>query len=266
MIEKQKIIRRIDETHNGLSVDQLPDGTLEPLNINGVKGRISTINSSFLNIVGLADLEEESCEDVIRSVIERYTKENKSFQWLVGPTTKPKNISKYLIENGFKKVQELSTSGMLLDNMSISISVNEDFVIRKIEVNDYERNISLITESFGMGLTEDIARVIIALYMSQGENSNLYLAYTKGENKPVAFAVSVMDPDNDLVILLGAGTLPEYRGRGIYSSLVARRLNDSRKAGASAAIIHAMKTTSAPICRNLGFNTVCEMDSYIYNV
>ena len=84
-------------------------------------------------------------------------------------------------------------------------------------------------------------------------------------NKPVAFAASIMDKINDLVILLGAGTLPEYRGKGIYSSLVARRLEDAKNIGMHAAIIQAVKHTSAPICEKLGFRTVCEIDFYIYS-
>jgi GNAT superfamily N-acetyltransferase len=265
MTNMKKLIRRIDETCNGLNIDKLPDGTLKPLKINGVRGRISSINSPFLNIVGLADLEEERCNDVIRLVIDRYKRENKNFGWLVGPTTKPNNIDKHLIENGFKKVQELSTSGMLLNDMKINIGVNDDFIVRRVEGSDFEGNISLITKSFGMGLTEEEARMVIALYKSQGENSYLYFAFEKYYGKPVAFAASVMEPDNELVILLGAGTLPEYRGKGIYSSLVGKRLNDASEAGAKNAIIQAVKHTSAPICERLGFKTVCEIDFYIYN-
>ena len=265
MVDFQKLIRRIDETCNGLNVDQLPDGALMPLKIDGVKGRISKIDSVFLNTVGLAELDEENCREVIVSVLNRYRKENKMFGWLVGPTSRPVNISKYLIESGFKKVPELSLSGMILEDLSVQISINDAFEIKKVEEDDFDRNISLITTSFGMGLSEDVARIVMAIYKSQGENSYLYLSYTRDTKKPVAFAASIMDKINDLVILLGAGTLPEYRGKGIYSSLVARRLKDAKKAGVNAAIIQAVKNTSAPICEKLGFRTVCEIDSYVYN-
>ncbi|MGP6219780.1 GNAT family N-acetyltransferase [Caldiplasma sukawensis] len=116
-----------------------------------------------------------------------------------------------------------------------------------------------------MGLSEEVASIMMAIYKSQGENSYLYLSYAKDTKKPVAFAASIMDKINDLVILLGAGTLPEYRSKGIYSSLVARRLEDARKAGINSAIIQEVKNTSAPISEKLGFGIVCEIDFYIYN-
>ena len=265
VMDRQKLIKRIDETCNGLNVDKLPDGTLRPLGLDGVKGRISKVDSAFLNVVGLADLEEQNCKEVIDSIIKIYGKENKVFGWLVGPTSRPKNISGLLIDRGFKKVQELSTSGMILEDLGVNISTNDEYEIRKVDEEEFDRNISLITTSFGMGLTEDVARVVMAMYKSQGRNSYLYLAYDRGNEKPVAFAASIMDKINDLVILLGAGTLPEYRGKGIYSSLVARRLEDAKSAGVHAAIIQAVKHTSAPICAKLGFSTVCEIDFYLYN-
>lgn len=263
-INNQKILRRIEETYYALFVDQLPGGLLKPLKVEGVKGRISTINNPFLNCVGLADVDEAKCQSMISSVIEIYEKEKKGFQWLVGPTTRPKNMDKYLTESGFKRIDEESAFGMVLKDIDIAIDTNEDFKIREVEVGDFEENTSLITKSFGMGLTDEIARIIIDLYASQGKNSHLYLAFT-GENKPVAFSASVIDPENHLVILLGAGTLPEYRGKGIYSSFVDRRLKDAGKAGANVAIIQALKNTSAPICRRLGFEAVCQLDSYLYS-
>ncbi|MGP6240294.1 GNAT family N-acetyltransferase [Cuniculiplasma sp. SKW4] len=266
MADHQKLIRRIDETCNGLDVDHVSDGSLMPIKINGVKGRISKIDSPFLNVVGMADLDEENCEEVIKSAINRFKIENKDFGWLVGPTSKPVNICKHLIDNGFKEVPEISMSGMILDDLNAQISVNDAFEIRKVSGDEFDRNISLITRSFGMGLTEDVAKIVIKIYKSQGKNSYLYLSYARDTKKPVAFAASVIDKNNDVAILLGAGTLPEYRGKGIYSSLVARRLKDAKEAGVNAAIIQAVKNTSAPICEKLGFKTVCEINFYIYNL
>ncbi|MGP6219781.1 hypothetical protein [Caldiplasma sukawensis] len=146
MLNRQKLIRGIDETCNGLNVDHLPDGALVPLNIDGVKVRISKVDNAFLNTVGLADLDEVNYREVIDSVKNRYIKENKIFGWLVGPTSRPVNISKYLIESGLKKVPELTLSGMILEDLSVRIRGNDEFEIKKVEVDDFSRNIALITK------------------------------------------------------------------------------------------------------------------------
>jgi GNAT superfamily N-acetyltransferase len=51
----------------------------------------------------------------------------------------------------------------------------------------------------------------------------------------------------------GAATLPEYRGRGAYTALVAARLEEARRQGATVAIVKARTGTSSPILRKLGF-------------
>ena len=71
-------------------------------------------------------------------------------------------------------------------------------------------------------------------------------------------------PDQPIVVLYCAATLDAYRGRGVYTSLVARRLADAYRDGARAAVIQAVGSTSAPICQKLGFVEFCTMNWYIW--
>ena len=59
-------------------------------------------------------------------------------------------------------------------------------------------------------------------------------------------------------------TLSEYRGKGVYTALMAKRLADARALGMEAAVLQADRTTSAPICANLGFEEVCSLDLYAW--
>ena len=70
---------------------------------------------------------------------------------------------------------------------------------------------------------------------------------------PVATAGMLYMPDLPIALLLSSATLPDFRGYGIYTSLMARRLADARQDGIEAAVIQAVRATSAPICRKLGF-------------
>lgn len=51
----------------------------------------------------------------------------------------------------------------------------------------------------------------------------------------------------------GAVTLPAYRGRGLYTAIVAARCRIARTHGATVALTHARQDTSAPILERLGF-------------
>jgi N-acetylglutamate synthase-like GNAT family acetyltransferase len=91
----------------------------------------------------------------------------------------------------------------------------------------------------------------------------VYLAYVEGVEYPVATAGMLYMPDLPIALLLSSATLPDFRGYGIYTSLMARRLSDARQDGMEAAIIQAVRATSAPICRKLGFVEVMPMELYV---
>src|SRR5437667_245607 len=74
----------------------------------------------------------------------------------------------------------------------------------------------------------------------------------------------VFVPGTSIVLLGGAATVGDLRGRGIYTSLVARRLADARAAGADAAVIQAVRGTSAPVCARLGFKEVVPLEFYAW--
>ena len=62
---------------------------------------------------------------------------------------------------------------------------------------------------------------------------------------------------------MSSATLPDFRGYGIYTSLMARRLADAAQDGIEAAVIQAVRATSAPICRKLGFVEIMPMELYV---
>jgi len=74
----------------------------------------------------------------------------------------------------------------------------------------------------------------------------------------------IVIPHQPIVVLFCAATLEAYRGQGVYTSLVARRLADAHSDGAQAAVIQAVRTTSAPICQKLGFVEMCGLEWYAW--
>ena len=75
-----------------------------------------------------------------------------------------------------------------------------------------------------------------------------YVAYLDGE--PAGFARGVFTPI--AAILLGASVLPSARGRGVYTSLVHARWQDTVERGAPRVVVSA-GPMSEPILRRLGF-------------
>ncbi|HLW48141.1 MAG TPA: GNAT family N-acetyltransferase [bacterium] len=78
----------------------------------------------------------------------------------------------------------------------------------------------------------------------------LYVAYVDG--RPVASARAEFPAQRSFVGLWGGGTIPEYRGRGIYRALVRARADDARRRGYPYLRVDA-RETSRPILERLGF-------------
>jgi hypothetical protein len=78
-----------------------------------------------------------------------------------------------------------------------------------------------------------------------------YLAYVDG--KPAGFARAVFTPT--AAILLGGSTLPWARGRGVYTSLVHARWQDTVERGTPRMVVSA-GPMSEPILHRLGFEPI----------
>jgi hypothetical protein len=81
-----------------------------------------------------------------------------------------------------------------------------------------------------------------------------YIAWL--DDRPVAAAAAMFCEAG--VICAGGATIPEARGRGAYTALVAARWNDAVARGTPALVCHAGKM-SRPILEKLGFVAVGEM-------
>jgi len=78
----------------------------------------------------------------------------------------------------------------------------------------------------------------------------LFLAWADG--RPVAAARLELPPGRSIATLWGGGTLPTFRGRGMYRLLVAARAEEARRRGYRYLAVEA-RATSRPILARLGF-------------
>jgi GNAT superfamily N-acetyltransferase len=240
-------------------IPELP-GRVERLWVPGIQGRITTDSDAFANLVGAAELDGDSVDETIRDVCGIFASEHKEFGWLVGPLSSPPDLPFRLEEAGLVKAVELA--GMVHDDLGRFIPTNPAVYIHEATDADLEPAVQTLADA--MGISPERTRAMTeALFLSpEPIERRVYLAFVEGVEHPVATAGMLYLPDLPMVLLLSAATMPDYRGFGIYTSLMARRLADAHRDGIEAAIIHAVRTTSAPICRKLGFVEVAPLEMY----
>ncbi|MFE4056171.1 GNAT family N-acetyltransferase [Streptomyces sp. NPDC059096] len=82
---------------------------------------------------------------------------------------------------------------------------------------------------------------------------------------PVSAARAELPPGSDFAGLWGGGTLPQWRGRGVYRALVAHRARIAAERGYRHLHVDALET-SRPILARLGFAALTTTTPYVHTV
>jgi hypothetical protein len=241
-------------------VPELP-GRVERLGVPGVQGRITADSDPFANLVGAATLDEGNVDETIRQVCEIYAGWNKEFGWLVSPLSTPFDLPGRLEGAGLVKSVEMA--GMVCTDLGRPIAPNPAVYVHEATADDAEATIFTLAAAMEIPADRTYAMTEALFFSPEPIVRRVYLAYVEGVDYPVATAGMLCMLDQPIALLLSSATLPDFRGYGIYTSLTARRLADAHQDGIEAAIIQAVRATSAPICRKLGFVEIMPMDLYI---
>ena len=237
-------------------------GLSEDLGIKGVRGRVTDLSHPLANLVGMADIAPDDVDATLMMVRNRFSRGRKGYGWVTGPLTRPRDLGERLVLSGLTKADDLA--GMALTDLAVPIAVDARIEVREATLHEAQAASEMMARAYDM--PEEVARffnVLLAMTGSKVKNSG-YFAYVDGGTEPVGWSYLVYLPDSPIVLLGGAATLPEHRGRGIYSALVAKRLTDARAHGRTAAVIQAVRATSAPIAAKLGFREICGLEFYAW--
>ncbi len=124
--------------------------------------------------------------------------------------------------------------------------------IRQGQAQEAEAFAAIVVRSFfpNGDAPQGFAEMIAPIYQCEG--GILFTAEVNGE--PVACGAGLIIPERRIVALFGAGTLPQFRRRGLQTALLRRRMEVARKAGCEYAVIVTLGgTTSQHNAERLGF-------------
>ena len=238
---------------------ELP-GRWEVLDFPGLRAHATPRASHPMgNLVGVSTLTEANVASVIAQVQEFFGKRHHMVGWWVNPSSTPGDLVIRLEAAGFSKGVE--QAGQVLTNMEREIKVNPGVTVRQATQADRDDLIRLYATAYP--LPEELAAVITDV-LPLAAGGRHYLAFLDGVERPVSVASMFPFPKSTIAVMQGAATLSEYRGKGVYTGLMAKRLADARALGMEAALPQADRRTSAPICANLGFEEVCSIDLYVW--
>jgi predicted GNAT family acetyltransferase len=190
----------------------------------------------------------DKLDEGIKEQIRYFSNLKLDFEWKVYQHDSPANLREKLLEHGFTR--DTPEAFLVCDLREADISAESNSVYRIIRAEKHEQ-------------LEDYAKVIKAVHHRETRKSlidrfsrhpeqiSIYVAYA-GE-KPVSTGRIDYDTEHpEFANFSGDATLPEYRRRGIYSSIVRERFREVSARGYPFVYADAMPM-SKPILLKLGF-------------
>jgi GNAT superfamily N-acetyltransferase len=238
------------------------EGMVSYLRIPGIQGHETALSHPMVNMVTSTSLNDGNADGAITSVCEYFAGQAKAFGWVVGPSATPRNIGARLEGAGLQKA--FDAAGMALMDLGTQYRANPAVRIREATPEEIAAASETLAEA--LPAPKEVVQFMYEILFRDRIRlkTRIYLAYMESNEDPVGWSSMGFVPGQPVVHLRGAVTDRRYRGQGVYSSLLARRLADAREDGAEAAVIQAILTTSAPICRRLGFTELCRLQFYTW--
>jgi predicted N-acetyltransferase YhbS len=207
----------------------------------------------------------EEADRRIAELIERYRSRNIGFQWFVGPADTPTDLRERLERHGLVLSGEQALMvRKALDNLDIPR--NPELAVELVDVTaeaDMEAAMQIVARAFHWPpeLTEK-RRAGLYERMRRGharQRELFYLARLNG----VSVGTASIDMVAGIGYLGGAATLPEFRNRRVYSTLLRHRLEAARARGYQVSAIHA-EPMSRRVVSRYGFRELARFYIYVW--
>lgn len=189
-------------------------------------------------------------DEAIREQIAYFQALGHDFEWKVYDHDQPEGLKDRLAAYGFEigapeafLVLDIETAPKML-LQPISHDVHR--ITKPEDIPEY----MAVTEQVWPGDHSEQAQELAHTLRNSPEQISIYVVYADG--RPVSSARSSFYPGSPFAGLWGGATLPAYRQQGLYTTLIAVRLQEARERGVRFLTVDALPT-SRPILERHGF-------------
>ncbi len=212
-----------------------------------------------MNFVSYTFADETRLDEVVRNEAAYFAPLNQPFTWKVYDHDPLPNVGKILKSNGFVRDEDKGDV-MILDVENAPAQLLEPVTadIRRITEPEGLKDIIFVLDSVWGGSNTWVngrlgGHLEVPGYLS------VYAAYV--DNVPASIGWTYF-PKGHFATLFAGSTLPEHRGRGLYTSILATRVQEIRARGYRYAVVEA-GDMSKPIVQKHGFEYLTTTWDYI---
>jgi GNAT superfamily N-acetyltransferase len=207
-----------------------------------------------------SDLTAATADAVIAEQIRFFTGHGLPFEWKLYGHDRPTDLGDRLAGRGFRPGdRETLLCGEL--SRPFELPPPSGVTIRKLESSADLDFLVQLDEQIGRELNRPLLSELRMEMAATPPAVSVYIALIDG--KPVSRAWVRFYPQRDFADLWGGETLPAFRRRGIYRSLVSVRWEEARRRKIRYLTTDAMPT-SRPILEKIGFRPLTWTAPYLY--
>jgi len=211
-----------------------------------------------MNFVQYSRLEEDVLDITIAEHIAYFAPMDQPFEWVVYDHDQPPALKERLVAHGF--VPDEPAALMALDLQTAPSALLEPLPaeLRRLTRRDELEDVIAIEQqvwggNFGWMRQRMGDHMEIPGYLS------IFVAYVA--QRPACTGWTYFHPGSQFAGLWGGSTLPEYRKRGLYSAVLAARVQEAIQRGYRFLTIEA-SPMSRPIVAGHGFQLLTMTESY----
>jgi ribosomal protein S18 acetylase RimI-like enzyme len=197
-----------------------------------------------------SDLDEANANAVIAAQVSRFAELARSWEWKHYSYDQPSDLCDRLLAAGFTPEPAEALLVAEIPHLTLDAPPPPGVELRRVaNEQDVEALVLVHDEVFG-GDNSFVGRTLLAGLASQPSTAAAVVAVAG--QIPIAAGRVEFHPGTDFASLWGGGTLPAWRGRGAFRSLVAERAILASARGFRYLLVDA-SPDSRPILERLGF-------------
>jgi GNAT superfamily N-acetyltransferase len=207
-------------------------------------------------------LTDETADQVIDAQRDYFARRGTPVEWKYYDYDQPADLPARLVAAGFQPDEEETM--LVAEAAAIDPAVALPPGVRLVPVND-EAGVAATMAVHDLAFTEHPSPELGKRLLTQFRDTPelLHMVVAMAGDEPVSAARIEFIPGTDFAGLWGGGTVPAWRGKGIFRALVAYRAGLAAEAGYRYLQVDALPT-SRPILQRLGFQEVARTTPYVF--
>src|SRR5262245_20789585 len=197
-----------------------------------------------------SDLDERTADDIIAEQIRQFRHVAEPWEWKYFSYDRPPDLPDRLVAAGFEREPDETMVVAEIADLDLDVPPPDGVELRPVaDERDVEALVAVHDEVFG-GDHAGTGRASLARLAHEPTTVAAVVAWAG--DTPVSAARVEFYLDTDFASLWGGGTLPDWRGRGVFRSVIAYRSALAAKRGFRYLQVDA-SDDSRPILERLGF-------------